>query len=300
MTRQESVEAIAARCGVAHETGRSMAEFTTIGVGGPIAHLLRPQGTEEMGRLLRALREAGHAPRIVGGGANTVAGGGPFTDPVVATRGIKHGPTFEGDRARAGCGVMVKRLVRACVERGLGGLEFAEGIPGTVGGTVFMNAGSYGGQMSDVVREVSWFDVEGALHRQGVGPSDFSYRASPFRGGAVIVEAVFELSPADPARLEERLRDVQSRRLASQPPGERSAGCVFKNPPGDSAGRLIDELGLKGLSVGGASVSQAHGNFIVNRGDATPQDVLELIERIKREVERRSGVALEEEVVLWR
>jgi UDP-N-acetylmuramate dehydrogenase len=194
---------------------------------------------------------------------------------------------------------VVKKLVRECVRRGLGGLEFAEGIPGTVGGTLFMNAGSYGGQMSDVVREVTYFDAGGTLHHRAVGPGDFSYRKSPFGAGEVIVEAVYQLTPGDPARLEERLREISGRRMKSQPPGERSAGCVFKNPPGDSAGRLIDALGLKGLSVGGASVSQVHGNFIVNRGDATAQDVLDLIDLIKKSVHEKSGVTLQEEAIIW-
>jgi UDP-N-acetylmuramate dehydrogenase len=153
--------------------------------------------------------------------------------------------------------------------------------------------------MSDVVREVAWFDESGALHRQPVTSDDFSYRRSPFQGGAVIVEAVFELTPGDPELLEKHLREISGRRLKSQPPGERSAGCVFKNPPGDSAGRIIDAAGLKGLSVGGASVSMAHGNFIVNRGDATPEDVRQLIDLIKKKVREISGVTLEEEVILW-
>ncbi|MGH9867278.1 MAG: UDP-N-acetylmuramate dehydrogenase [Candidatus Polarisedimenticolia bacterium] len=299
MSPPETVDVIAARCGVPVDTGRSMAEFTTIGVGGPVAWLLRPGTIESLQRVLRELRAAGVSPRVVGGGANLIAGPGPFFDPIVLTRGIKHGPRVEGNRVAAGCGLVVKKLVRQCVDRGLGGLEFAEGIPGTVGGTVYMNAGSYGGQMSDVVREVACVEPDGTLRRRAVGPSDFSYRMSPFRGGEVIVEVVFELTPGDPDALRERLKEISTRRLSSQPPGERSAGCVFRNPPGDSAGRLIDSLGLKGTSVGGASVSTVHGNFIVNRGDATAEDVLALLDLIKREVRARSGVQLQEEVILW-
>ena len=299
MISGETVAAIAQRHNVVSETGHTLAEYTTIGVGGPVAVVLKPDGIEPMGRLLADLKRAGYRPRIVGGGANLIAGPGPFSDPVILTRGIKHGPLFEQNRARAGCGVVVKRLVHKCAERGLAGLEFAEGIPGTVGGTVYMNAGSFGGQMSDTVREVAWFDHEGGLHRQAVVSSDFSYRGSPFQSGAVIVEAVFELTPEEPAVIEARIKEIAARRGSTQPPGERSAGCVFKNPPGESAGRLIDVCGLKGLSVGGASVSLAHGNFIVNRGDATPQDVLALIDLIKRKVHEKSRVSLEEEVILW-
>jgi len=299
MSSSEAVEAIAQRHGVVTEAGHMLAEYTTIGVGGPAAAVLKPDSIETMGRLLADLKRAGYRPRILGGGANLIAGPGPFTDPVILTRGIKHGPLFEGNRVRAGCGVVVKRLVHKCAERGLSGLEFAEGIPGTVGGTVYMNAGSFGGQMSDTVREVAWFDQEGELHRQAVVGSDFSYRRSPFQSGAVIVEAVFELTAAEPAVIDARVKEIAARRWKSQPPGERSAGCIFKNPAGDSAGRLIDGCGLKGLSVGGASVSLAHGNFIVNRGDATAQDVLALIDLVKQKVHEKSGVSLEEEVILW-
>ena len=299
MAQRPTVPEIAARCGVAVETGRTLAELTSIGVGGPVEHLLRPDAIDPLARLLADLRVAGYRPRILGGGANLIGGPGPIADPVILTRGIKHGPIFQGDRARAGCGMAVKLLVLRCAERGLGGLEFAEGIPGTVGGTIFMNAGSYGGQMSDVVREVTLLDTGGSLVRKELAPSDFGYRRSPFSAQEVIVEAVFQLSPGDPRELESRMREISSRRLKSQPPGERSAGCIFKNPAGDSAGRLIDALGLRGLSVGGASISMVHGNFIVNRGDATPADVMELIGRVKAKVKEISGVTLEEEVIVW-
>ena len=299
MTAQASVSEIAARCGVTAETGHTLAEFTTIGVGGPVAWLLKPDSIESMGRVLAALRQAGFKPRLLGGGANLLGGPGPINDPVILTRGIKHGPIIEGTRVRAGCGVVLKKLVLKCVQKGLAGLEFAEGIPGTVGGTVWMNAGSYGGQMSDVAREVAWFNAQGEFLCRTLTPSDFGYRKSPFSPGDAIVEVVFHLTPGDPVALAARVKEISGRRVASQPPGERSAGCVFRNPPGDSAGRLIDTLGLKGLAVGGASVSQAHGNFIVNRGDASPGDVLELIDLIKKKVQEKSGVQLVEEVIIW-
>jgi len=296
---EESVETIAARHAVPVDRGRMMAEFTSIGVGGPVDFVLRPSSVDALAGIIPALRAAGFRPRVIGGGANLIAGEGPFREPVILTRGIKHGPIIEGHRARAGCGLSVKKLVTQCVEKGLTGLEFAEGIPGTVGGTVFMNAGSYGGQMADVVREVLLVDAAGHLVTRKVGPTDFSYRRSPFTSAETIVEAVFDLAPGDPQTMRETLRSIASRRLASQPPGERSAGCVFKNPKGDSAGRIVDAAGLKGLAVGGASVSTVHGNFIVNRGDATSTDVLELIAQVKSRVAAATGVALEEEVILW-
>jgi UDP-N-acetylmuramate dehydrogenase len=229
-----------------------------------------------------------------------VAGGpGPFEEPVVLTRTLRQEPTFDGERVVAGGGFNIKRLVRACVSRGLAGLEWAEGIPGTMGGSIVMNAGSYGGEISQRIEEVAWIAPDGMLRRRHVGREDFSYRVSPFRNEGVVVEGTFRLIREDPHDIEARMKEFQRRRMSSQPPGERSAGCIFRNPPGDSAGRVIDVAGLKGLAVGGASVSDVHANFIVNRGDATSEDLFALIESVKEKVLRSTGVALEEEVVRW-
>jgi UDP-N-acetylmuramate dehydrogenase len=297
--RPAALGTLAADCGVALETGRRLADLTSLGVGGPIRALLRPRTASALAALLAEMRRERFAFRILGGGANVAGGPGPFEDPVILTRTLRQEPAFEGTRVRAGAGFNIKRLVRACVGRGLAGLEWAEGIPGTIGGAIVMNAGSYGGEVAQVIREVAWLAPDGTLRRRHVGPEDFAYRTSPFRSEGVVVEGAFQLSEEDPRLLEERMRDFQGRRLRSQPPGERSAGCVFKNPPGDSAGRVIDAAGLKGLAVGGASVSDVHANFIVNRGDATSEDVFALIDRIKDRVLKATGIALEEEVVRW-
>ncbi len=293
------LRALTLDCGVAMESGRRLSELTSIGVGGEIRALLRPRSAAALAALLAELHRHGFAFRILGGGANVAGGPGPFEDPVILTRTIRQEPVFEGTRVRAGGGFNIKRLVRGCVARGLGGLEWAEGIPGTVGGAIVMNAGSYGGQMSDRIEEVAWLAPDGTSRRRHVGAEDFAYRCSPFRDEGAVVEGVFRLEEDDPRLLESRMREMQARRMRSQPPRERSAGCIFKNPPGDSAGRIIDATGLKGLAVGGASVSDVHANFIVNRGDATGEDVFALIDLIKEKVLKTAGVALEEEVVRW-
>jgi UDP-N-acetylmuramate dehydrogenase len=291
--------AIAGDCGVAVESGRRLAELTSLGVGGEIRCLLRPRSVASLAALLGELHRARFEFRILGGGANLAGGPGPFEDPIVLMRTIRQEPAFEGTRVRAGGGFNIKRLVRACAARGLAGLEWAEGIPGTIGGAIVMNAGSYGGQISDHLVEAGWLSPDGTERRRHVGAEDFAYRASPFRGEGAVVEGVFSLAEDDPRRIEERLRELQARRTRSQPPGERSAGCIFRNPPGDSAGRLIDAAGLKGLAIGGASVSDVHANFIVNGGDATSAEVFSLIDRIKADVMKRLGVELQEEVVRW-
>ncbi len=293
------LQALAADCGVTLETGRRLSDLTSLGIGGEIRALLRPRTAAALASLLAEMRREGFPFRILGGGANIVGGPGPFEEPVLLTRTLRREPRFEGARVRAGAGFNMKRLVRACAARGLAGLEWAEGIPGTVGGAIVMNAGSYGGEISQRIVEVGWLAPDGSPRRRHVGPEDFSYRRSPFRDEGVLVEGLFDLQEEDPVLLEQRLREFRGRRMRSQPPGERSAGCIFRNPPGDSAGRLIDACGLKGLSVGGASVSEVHANFIVNRGDATSESFFRLIDMVREAVLKQTGVALEEEVIRW-
>jgi UDP-N-acetylmuramate dehydrogenase len=290
---------LASDCGVPLETGRRMSELTSLGVGGEIRALLRPRDRSSLMALLRELHGSGTPVRILGGGANIAGGPGPVVEPVVLTRTLRQELAFQGNRFVAGGGCNIKRAVTACVVQGLAGLEWAEGIPGTIGGALAMNAGSYGGEFSQTVTEIAWLAPDGSERRRHVGPGDFSYRSSPFRTEGLIVEGVFTLKEEEPRRIEARMKDYQARRTRSQPPGERSAGCIFKNPPGDSAGRVIDACGLKGYAVGGVSVSEVHANFVVNRGDATSEDLFTLIERVKEKVMTASGVALEEEVVRW-
>ena len=297
--RLKMISILAADCGVALETGRRLEELTSLGIGGEIRALLRPRSVASLASVLHEMHRERFAFRILGGGANVAGGPGPFETPVILTRTIRQEPVFTGAQVRAGGGFNLKRLVRACVSRGLGGLEWAEGIPGTVGGSIVMNAGACGGEISHGIEEVKWLAADGSLRRRHVGKEDFSYRSSPFGREGVVVEGAFRLIEDDPRLLEERMKEFSKRRARSQPPSERSAGCVFKNPPGDSAGRIIDAVGLKGLSVGGASVSEIHANFVVNRGDATSEDVFALMDRIKERVLKATGIVLEEEVVRW-
>jgi len=293
------LEEIAADCGVPVETGRRLSELTSLGLGGEISRLLRPRSSGALAGVLRELHATGVPFRILGGGANIAGGPGPFAEPVILTRTLKQEPVFEGTKVRAGGGFNIKRLVRACVARGLAGLEWAEGIPGTIGGALVMNAGSYGGEMSQSVTEAAWLAADGSIRRRQLGPADFSYRESPLREEGIVVEGTFTLREEDPRVLEKRMEEFQARRMRSQPPGERSAGCIFRNPPGDSAGRLIDAAGLKGRAIGGVSVSEVHANFVVNRGDATSEDLFRLIDVIKEGVLKFAGVELREEVVRW-
>src|SRR6185503_19571159 len=176
---------------------------------------------------------------------------------------------------------------------GLAGLEFAEGIPGSVGGAVRMNAGWHEGEFGPRVRSLLAVTRRGDIETLDCGPGFFVYRKSPGLGDRIVAEAALDLVSDDPARIAERMRGFRDHRVQTQPTGERNAGCMFKNPQGDHAGRLIDQSGLKGTRIGAAEVSPVHANFFINRGGATAHDVLALIDRVRDEVRKRTGVRLE-------
>ena len=206
---------------------------------------------------------------------------------------------LERERVRAEAGVTHTTLTRFCADEGLAGLEFGVGIPGTVGGWIAMNAGIPEHEMRDVVERVEIFDPLGHEGRELTGEElHWRYRRLELPAQALVLSATFVLSVDEPAAIRERMREYLDRRLATQPVNEPSCGSVFKNPPGDKAGRLIEAAGLKGAEAGGARISTLHANFIVNCGDASAADVLELIERARDEVQRRFGVTLDREVQL--
>jgi UDP-N-acetylmuramate dehydrogenase len=198
--------------------------------------------------------------------------------------------------ADVGAAYAVSRLVREAVRRGLGGLEFAEGIPGSVGGSLVMNAGAYGSEMERVVTRVDAVTAAGEPLAFGREELRFSYRDARLPDGAIVTRVGMALTPETPEVVDARMRAIMARRRESQPSGHPNFGSVFRNPPGDHAGRLIEASGLKGLRVGGAEVSPRHANFIVNRGGARAQDVRRLIEQVCSEVENRFSVRLQTEV----
>jgi UDP-N-acetylmuramate dehydrogenase len=277
-----------------------LAGRTTMGVGGPAPFLLMPRATEALAAIVRELASHGERFRILGAGSNIIVADEGVRTPVVFCGMLEAPIAREGNRVRAASGVLLPRLVRELAALGLSGLEFAEGIPGSVGGGLRMNAGAGGRWLGDAVREVVCVTPAGAIDRRAPVQGDFGYRRSFIGdGGLVAAEAVFEGSPDDPALIRERMRDSRAYRLATQPLSERSSGCIFKNPEGGSAGALLDGLGLKGMSAGGAFLSELHANFIVNRG-GTAADILTLAGRLHRTVLERTGTSLELEVVVWR
>ena len=273
--------------------------LTTLGVGGPASWVVEPRNRQELALAVAGLGAAGSSFRMLGGGSNLLVGDEGVDEVVIHTRrmtGLL--PAAEAGALRAEAGLPLARLVARCQARGLAGAECLIGIPGTVGGAVAGNAGGAHGCIGDLLASVTVLEGDGRLREVRCAPSDFGYRRSPFRG-AVVVEATLALRADSPRTIRERMRAIHAAKRASQPLTAASAGCMFKNPSPHSSGRLIDAAGCKGLSVGGARVSERHANFFVNEGGAAARDVLALIERVRERVARSSGHELELEIEVW-
>jgi len=296
------VEAIRSALGPRARPGEPLARYTSFRIGGPADLLALPATAAELVVVLRAAVAHGLGVTLVGGGSNVLVGDGGIRGVVVKLgRGfaqVEWGDGVERVEVRAGAVVQIGRLARAAAARGLAGLEYAEGIPGTVGGALFMNAGAYGGEIADVVDVVEGVGADGVVARLERGGLAFTYRRTALPAGFVVTVVVFRLRAEGGDAVQARLDQARTRRIASQPHGSANAGSIFKNPPGDYAGRLVELAGLKGARVGGARISERHGNFIVNEGDARAADVQALMQEAQRVVWERSGVWLEPEVRL--
>jgi UDP-N-acetylmuramate dehydrogenase len=275
-----------------------LSRHTSLRIGGPADALATPESRLELSRLL-ALCATHHLPHMVlGGGFNTLVSDAGVDGVVIQLSRFRRLEERPQGALRAEAGVSHAKLTRFCVDRGLGGLEFGAGIPGTIGGWAAMNAGVREREVRDAALEIEVMTPTGTavrhLPRHGVR---FVYRA--LRGlapGSVILSILFAVAISTPEKVKAEVEKHLAKRSSTQPLDVPSCGSVFKNPSGDHAGRLIEAAGLKGLRVGGAEISTVHANFIVNRGGATAADVLALIERARSEVCARSGVALEPEV----
>ena len=296
------VDALRAALGRRARPEEPLARHTSFRIGGPAELLVVPDNEAELATVLATA--AAHATRVtmLGGGSNVLVGDGGIPGLVVKLgRGfgqVEWTTTDGGASVRAGASVQLGRLARDGVARGFAGLEFAEGIPGTVGGALFMNAGAYGGDLSTVVEAVGGIDPARGPCTFGGDALTFRYRRTELPPGFVVTAVRFRLATADAGAVADRMESVRVRRVASQPKGQASAGSIFKNPPGDFAGRLIEAVGLKGIRAGRARISPRHANVIVNEGGACANDVRALIETAQRVVWERKGVWLEPEVRL--
>lgn len=270
-----------------------MREYTTMRTGGAADVLLMPESAEELVTALKDNRDA----IVLGGGSNVIVRDGGIRGTVVRTTALR-GVEIDGDIARAMAGTTLFALVKELHKAELIGLEFASGIPGTVGGGVYMNAGAFGGEIKDFLTEIQVFDRDlGELRRIPAAELELGYRTSRLmRERWVLVSAEFKLERGDIKAAKEKAAQYAAARKEKQPLEYPSSGSTFKRPEGHFAGKLIQDCGLKGASVGGAQVSPKHAGFVVNTGGATSGDVLKLIEHVRREVYAQTGVLLEPEV----
>ena len=272
-----------------------MSKHTTFRVGGPAEFYVEPVSEEDLGKLL-AFCAAQQVPcRVIGRGSNLLVRDGGLRGVVVCLAAPFGGIEIQGRQVRCGAGARLREVVMAAKNHELGGLDFLEGIPGSVGGAMRMNAGAMGRQFYQVVERVRYLDRNGAAHECPAADLPVAYRGCPFFRDHIALEAVLTGVPTPKPEIEAKLAESNHQRWTSQPAAP-SAGCVFKNPPNASAGQVIDELGLKKLRAGGALVSPVHANFIVNDGHATARDVLDLIEKVRGIVRSRAGLELETEV----
>ena len=284
--------------------GEPMSRHTTFRIGGPAELMALPGTAEEARTALRAAAALDVEPFFLGNGSNLLAADAGYDGFVLKPAGeleeIRELPPGAGEektRLAAGGGAALSRLSAAALVRGLTGLEFAQGIPGSVGGAVTMNAGAYGGEISQTLLQVAALERDGTERILSAAECGLGYRRSRFSGGGMLVcRAVFALPRGDREEIAARMEDFSCRRREKQPLEYPSAGSVFKRPEGHFAGALIEQCGLKGLTVGGAQVSEKHAGFIVNLGGASCADVLELVDRVRERVLRETGVELEMEV----
>lgn len=273
-----------------------MSAHTSFRIGGPADYYALPC-REELAPLLRLAAQAQLAVTVIGRGSNLLVGDRGIRGLVVEIGDAMSAVRAEGQRIVAEAGALLSKAAQTAAAEGLGGMEFAAGIPGNVGGAVVMNAGAYGGEMRDVIERVTVLDGDGVLRELSCGELELGYRHSciPSRKG-IVVEAVFALEPGLEEEIRARMAELGRRRLAKQPLEYPSAGSTFKRPPGYFAGKLIMDAGLRGYAVGGAQVSEKHCGFVINRGNATAKDVRQLMCDVADRVEERFGVRLEPEV----
>lgn len=268
--------------------------FSTLGIGGPARYFIRVHTPEEMKEALLFAKNEVLPPFILGKGSNCLFDDRGFSGVVILNK-IEGIQDLGNGLFEAGAGHSFSLLGIQTAKKGWSGLEFASGIPATVGGAVFMNAGANGSETQDALLSVDFITMDGELKTFDKSALTFSYRTSPFQQmQGAIVSAKFQLAPSDLARQQQL--DILQKRIKTQPYSEKSIGCIFKNPPINSAGKLIDEAGLKGFTVGGVEVSKIHANFLINKNGGTCLDMRGLIDAVQAQVKKSTGILLEMEV----
>ena len=278
-----------------------LSKHTSFRIGGPAEAMAFPKNREELAELLKKSCLWDRKPVILGAGTNVLAPDEGMKGLIICLKDCLDGmERVDGTSIRVMAGVTMARAAVFAASQGLSGLEFAHGIPGTIGGGVYMNAGAYGGELGSLCREVELMDREGKTHVLTHEQMDFSYRHSCLEETDwIVVSALLSLEPGKEETIRARMKELQAKRLASQPLNYPSAGSAFKRPQGGYAAALIDQAGLKGFRVGDAAISEKHGGFAVNLGKATAEDMKTLLKEVSKKVESQSGIHLEPEIRVW-
>ena len=278
-----------------------MSRHTSLRIGGPAEIMAFPQNKTELSNLLKTSALLDLKPVILGAGTNILAPDEGLRGLTICLKdGMDGMESIDDTHIRVMAGVTMTRAAMFAANLGLTGMEFAHGIPGTVGGGVYMTAGAYGGEIGKICEAVEIMDMEGNLHTRSCEQMQFSYRHSILEEErAIVISAVFSLAPGDTAEIKAKMKELQAKRSASQPLDLPSAGSAFKRPVGGFAAALIDQAGLKGFRVGGAAISTKHAGFAVNLGGATAADMKQLLRQVSDKVYENSGIRIEPEVRIW-
>lgn len=278
-----------------------MSNHTSFRIGGKVEVMAFPRNTDELSKIIKTSALLDITPAILGAGTNVLAPDEGMGGLVICLKDCMSGmEQLDDNRIRVAAGVTMTRAAVFAANLGLAGMEFAHGIPGTVGGGIYMNAGAYGGELKDICESVDVMDMDGNLHTVSSEQMQFSYRHSILEHHkGIVTGAVFYLSPHNPEQIRAKMKEFQGKRSASQPLDLPSAGSAFKRPVGGYAAALIDEAGLKGYTVGGAAISTKHAGFAVNIGGATAKDVRDLLQQVSDIVFEKSGIRLEPEIRIW-
>ena len=293
----DTIQNFAVSLGCPAQRDVPMKNYTSFKIGGPADLFLMPKNEEQVSGIASFCAENGTPVFVLGKGSNILVSDSGIRGTVIFTGGLNSVELTDSLSIKAGSGLSLMQLCNFALENSLSGLEFAFGIPGTVGGAAFMNAGAYGGEMKDVFVSCSHVDMRGMCGVLAGEELDLSYRHSAYEdNGFIITSASVRLEKGEKEQIKEKMYGFLARRKEKQPLEFPSAGSTFKRPQGYFAGALIEQCGLKGTSIGGAQVSEKHAGFVINRGGATADDVLRLVELVAQTVEKETGVKLEPEI----
>ena len=289
--------AVAAEYGAEFMPGEPLSKHTGFRTGGPCAAMIFPADEDALKGIVSYLREEGQDFFVLGLGSNVLASDSGYDGVVISTKKFAPAPVCSGNIITAPAGIKLTELCTFAAENGLGGMEFAFGIPGSLGGAVFMNAGAYTGEIKDIIRSVRALTPAGEIVTLSNEECGFSYRMSNFqKSGNIVLTAEIELAPRDRKDIEADMADFMNRRKTKQPLDYPSCGSTFKRPKGAAAAALIDGCGLRGFTVGGACVSEKHAGFVINKGGARTSDILAVAEHVQRTVKEETGYSLEFEI----